>query len=966
MYYDDQHGGYGALVVVRESYTLSGAWHSDLVVEFSDPLLANHFGETESVWLNVGGRLCLLRSSDDRRFLSPMGRIPGHGTPIFHVLASHNIIHSGMLQCGGAAPANPPPVPSPGPMPISNMLPFCADLLGVKQSCSDDHCRVLTSGMTNRHCSDYCENHGLMCNGAWEEENNNCIVKASLGCSEIWPGTSDLICECVQSQAPAAPMPSPKPPVAPPAGPSPSSTTSLPTSPPGGSSSWVHQPGRNCWSGHGAEPIDGKDPVSKGKAFSLEECQEECEALDECDGAVMLSNQYPGMCWLRQMLVLSECMDYPDYDVWVRPSRPDASRRRRIATTPVPSAVDSWIKHPGVNCWTGRGAAPIEGKDPVEGSLSSTECKVECEKDAACEGFVMLTGQDPGFCWLRKNMRLSECVHDYPEYSLWERSSATSPGPAPTPALSPVPAPTPALSPVPEPSTTPAAPSVLPGGDSPWEYHPGMSCWHGHGAESVEGKDPVSTSISSADCMIQCKADQVCEGFVMLDGQDPGMCWFRRDIRFAECIDFPEYNLWIRAPETHTPLVSTTPAPAATTVASQPHPMPSPSPTTSLTTTPVNGPSWEYHPGVNCWYGRGAEAIAGKDPISTSISLTDCQKECEADVICEGIIMLASQGPGQCWLRRDIRLSECVHNYPDYNLWMKSADAPLSSTSLPLATTSVAPQPQPLPSSLWIQFDGANRACRGATSSDNSAGYYELRTGVASLDSCKALCAGMSGCTGIEYSGSGRCELWTREIGASAPLSDYTCLRHNSTASLVPAPAPADGFEGIDGGSNRACRGATSSDNSASYYELRTGLASLESCKALCAERFECAGIEYSISLRCELWTRKVGASIPLNGYTCLRYDSTVRPIPAPAPADGFESVDGGANRACRGATSSDNSASYYELRTGVFSLESCKVLCAGMFGCTGIEYSSSGRCELWTREVGASTPLSGYTCLRT
>jgi len=81
-----------------------------------------------------------------------------------------------------------------------------------------------------------------------------------------------------------------------------------------------------------------------------------------------------------------------------------------------------------------------------------------------------------------------------------------------------------------------------------------------------------------------------------------------------------------------------------------------------------------------------------------------------------------------------------------------------------------------------------------------------------------------------------------------------------------------------------------------------------------------------------------------------------------------FSEVDGGSDRACRGATSNDNAASYYTVMGGTSSLEACKDHCRSTAGCVGIEYNSgSSRCEVWTRSagIGASVRVLGYECLR-
>jgi len=187
-------------------------------------------------------------------------------------------------------------------------------------------------------------------------------------------------------------------------------------------------------------------------------------------------------------------------------------------------------------------------------------------------------------------------------------------------------------------------------------------------------------------------------------------------------------------------------------------------------------------------------------------------------------------------------------------------------------------------------------------------------------------------------------------------------------------------FSEVDGGENRACRGASSMDNSAKYYQVSAGIPDLESCKALCVSRPGCVGIEFHKRGRCEIWTRPegIGATAGVPGYHCLRYLpttlstskvttwTTTTTTQATATLD-FSEVDGGENRACRGASSMDNSAKYYQVSAGIPDLESCKALCVSRPGCVGIEFHKRGRCEIWTRPegIGATAGVPGYHCLR-
>ncbi|CAE7249476.1 Cemip2 [Symbiodinium sp. CCMP2592] len=80
----------------------------------------------------------------------------------------------------------------------------CSALGNVLKRCSDDGCTVLAGGMLGRSCHDYCEEHHLLCAGAWEDLDDGCEALTSLSCTAVYQGTPDLICQC----APVPPPPS--------------------------------------------------------------------------------------------------------------------------------------------------------------------------------------------------------------------------------------------------------------------------------------------------------------------------------------------------------------------------------------------------------------------------------------------------------------------------------------------------------------------------------------------------------------------------------------------------------------------------------------------------------------------------------------------------------------------------------------------------------------------------------------
>ncbi|CAK9057639.1 Cell surface hyaluronidase (Cell migration-inducing hyaluronidase 2) (Transmembrane protein 2) [Durusdinium trenchii] len=165
-------------------------------------------------------------------------------------------------------------------------------------------------------------------------------------------------------------------------------------------------------------------------------------------------------------------------------------------------------------------------------------------------------------------------------------------------------------------------------------------------------------------------------------------------------------------------------------------------------------------------------------------------------------------------------------------------------------------------------------------------------------------------------------------------------------------------FAPVRGGIGRACRGSSWRDNDRSNYIAFWPVDLLEVCKERCRERASCTGIEFNAWLRrCEVWIKPVTTSVKASNFTC--YNASLED---PTLAI-FEDVDGGADRVCRGKHSGDNSASYYTASLAE-SKEDCQRQCSMATGrCTGFEYHQFGRCELWSAPVGSSREASGYYC---
>jgi len=570
MYYDHQHGGYGTPVLVGESYTLSGGFAGDAVVEFADRQAALFMGAPEAIRLQVGSKSCEMQAADDRSFLTPLGYIHWFGWRV-QVAPTHTAIRGSSLQCGNQQAA-PVIVDEPG-SGDEDFSRSCADLPDVKRTCSDDGCKVLAGGMTNRPCADYCEAMGLMCRGAWEEVSDDCRVKETLSCGSIYPGTSDLICHCASAgqHVPRIPepMPSPVPTPTPVAAPS-------PVPPQSGLGSWAHHPSTNCYGDHGAMGIAGMDPAPR--AMTVAACQAACEADASCEAIVVPTNQEPGQCWLRKDVDLSLCLSGPTYETWKRlPSSP------AVAPTVAPTATPTVEPTPAPQPAPTRAPMPAPTEAP---------------------------------------------------------RAAPMPSPRPAPMRAPVQAPMPA--------PTPEA--------SPWLHYPNKNCYGDHGARGIAGFDPVPNAVSLTGCQAACEADALCEAVVMPSGQSFGQCWLRTDVELSECMPWNGYDVWLRNTAAHG-AASFAPAPAGATAPAA---------------TPVQSSSpWVQHRSMNCYTNHGADVIPGWDPSPRTMALSSCQAACDADKTCEAIVVRTGNGPSPCWLRKKVDLSACQRPYADYDVWSR-------------------------------------------------------------------------------------------------------------------------------------------------------------------------------------------------------------------------------------------------------------------------------------------------------
>jgi len=236
-------------------------------------------------------------------------------------------------------------------------------------------------------------------------------------------------------------------------------------------------------------------------------------------------------------------------------------------------------------------------------------------------------------------------------------------------------------------------------------------------------------------------------------------------------------------------------------------------------------------------------------------------------------------------------------------------------------------------------------------------GVYQFNTKYRKGEMCAEMDRSVNKCSGKFAASADVIATTTTATTTMAPTTTTTST--TTAASTTTAPVS---FVPVDGGVDRACRGARSSDNSNSYYQLYSAVQSVDACQALCINEPQCKGIEYNKWGRCEVWTRSDGieASVAFSGYTCL---SRV----LPTAVSEFEPVNGGSNQACRGATNVDTSSSYYTVFYSQASLGACQDKCRGVATCKGIEYNANGYCEVWTKPGGIQTtkPVNGFSCFR-
>lgn len=114
----------------------------------------------------------------------------------------------------------------------------------------------------------------------------------------------------------------------------PSTSTTRPSG--GGDSDYTRESGRNCYPGHGAEPVGGTDYLGD---MGLEECRGWCSATASCEAVTVIRGTDPGPCWVRANVVIKSCIPNTNFDTWLRSS----STTTVVPPSPQPPApTEAW------------------------------------------------------------------------------------------------------------------------------------------------------------------------------------------------------------------------------------------------------------------------------------------------------------------------------------------------------------------------------------------------------------------------------------------------------------------------------------------------------------------------------------------------------------------------------------------------------------------------------------------------
>ena len=266
---------------------------------------------------------------------------------------------------------------------------------------------------------------------------------------------------------------------------------------------------RSCRGSHDQDDLNRHYMTSP--ATTMDDCKKKCLSNSACKGIEYNHNSC--RVWTRQQGIQAS---YPSAGSTCLRLLQDAS---------------AMLNFKEVNGGQGKGCRGSHPGDKQESYFKSTttstldECKSVCVQDAECQG---VSYQKSGLCevWVRPEG--IESTEDDEDSICLE-----VPGPSPSP------------SPTPSPSTT----TTTSGPNDGWELHYGLNCYKHHGANGIDGKDPLEGRFTLEQCKQECFQESQCEGIVMPQGEggdEPKKCWLRRNVKKWQCIGGSPYNFWKR------------------------------------------------------------------------------------------------------------------------------------------------------------------------------------------------------------------------------------------------------------------------------------------------------------------------------------------------------------------------------------------------------------------------------------
>jgi len=189
------------------------------------------------------------------------------------------------------------------------------------------------------------------------------------------------------------------------------------------------------------------------------------------------------------------------------------------------------------------GSPEPDTAEPAPLVLGLDDCKAECQRQEACDGFVMHPAAH--LCWPCSNVVPDECATST-IFELWVRPARASMGGGEGGDESRMEA----HAHTPEPTARSGhEPARVPAVTTWWTRHESLNCFVGSGSDKFpdgsDGSEPGSRSL--ADCQAACEARVGCQAITLmtgLRGDAVGPCFLRTQLHLESCLHDSRYDLW--------------------------------------------------------------------------------------------------------------------------------------------------------------------------------------------------------------------------------------------------------------------------------------------------------------------------------------------------------------------------------------------------------------------------------------